>query len=153
VKRPSSVCLVLLVLCAASDSGAQTPSVLDLFRYDPVRYFTGSASQKWVGNVSFMLTDYSDTLKLAVDSSGQALVISRVLVRTSDTTVVSRGAGLVTPEPRRQAECIGATTNGKYRSTANGSSGPSMSAGHPIPRSSPASRALSAVFRRWNWRR
>jgi len=52
-----------------------------------------------VGNIRFMMNDYSDTLKLTLDSTKRALQINRVLVRMSDSTVVSRGSGLLTPNP------------------------------------------------------
>ena len=91
--------MVLAFACSASGAFAQSGSALDLFRYDPVSFFAGSSGQMWVGNIRFMLQDYSDTLKLTVDSTGQALVINRVLVRMADTAVVSRGSGTITPNP------------------------------------------------------
>jgi hypothetical protein len=99
VKTLLRIAIVLVLVCSASDTIAQSPSVLDLFRHDPVSFFAGPSGQMWVGNIRFMLQDYSDTLKLTVDSTGHTLVINRVLVRMIDTTVVSRGFGTITPVP------------------------------------------------------
>jgi hypothetical protein len=89
--------ILTALIAAACVAFAQSPPEFDSFQHDPVSYFAGSSHRMWVGNIGFMMDNYSDTLRLGTDSSGHGITISRVLVRMSDSTVVSRGTGLVTP--------------------------------------------------------
>jgi len=98
VKKTTGI-IVSLLLCAAANATAQDQSTLDLFRYDPVRYFTGASNRQWTGNVQFMLTDYSDTLTLAADPAKGSLLIYRRLFRLEDSALVSLGSGTVVPDP------------------------------------------------------
>jgi hypothetical protein len=68
---------------------------LGLFRSDPVTFFAESSGERWVGVGRFLMNDYSDTLWISPDSTEDTLRIRRVLVRTEDSLVVSRGGGFV----------------------------------------------------------
>ena len=95
MKNVIRIVLIAALVCLASVALAQSPPEFDQFRYDPLSYFAGESGLMWVGNIRFMMDDYSDTLRLSLDSSGHTLIINRVLVRMSDSAVVSRGSGTV----------------------------------------------------------
>ena len=93
------VAAVVVMLTAGSilpaDAAAQDS--LGFFRIDPVRHFAEAPGHVWVGSGRFFLANYSDTLVIAPDSTGNALVVDRTLVNEDDSVVVSRGKGMVTP--------------------------------------------------------
>ena len=86
---------LLLVIPAAG----LTQDVMGLFHLDPFQFFSGVAQGTWVGTGRFFMTDYSDTMSAALDSTGRTLLVRRVLVNEDDTVVVSRGTGIITVQP------------------------------------------------------
>jgi hypothetical protein len=88
------------MLWASGGVGAGMVSAQDslgYFRSDPVRFFTDQSSDTWVGDGRFLMNEYSDTLTFAPDSTGEALVIQRVLVKAKSGVVMSRGGGIIRP--------------------------------------------------------
>lgn len=118
MKNVRRIALFVVLVCSASVALAQSPPEYDQFRYDPLSYFAGESGLMWVGNIRFMMNDYSDTLRLSLDSSGHTLIINRVLVRTSDSAIVSRGSGTVTPNS--DGATYGATWTERGYEPANG---------------------------------
>lgn len=102
VKTVPRIVIVLVLLSSATVAIAQSPPQIDQFHHDPVSFFAGTSGKMWVGEIRFMMNDYSDTLRLSVDSTGHGLKINRVLVSLTDTSVVSRGTGTITPNPGSQ---------------------------------------------------
>lgn len=89
---------VFVIVCGVSASAeADSQDSLALAQIDFVEFFTDAPTYTWVGQGRFLYNDYSDTLVISSDSSGQGLVIRRVLVRLKDTVVISRGQGSVIP--------------------------------------------------------
>jgi hypothetical protein len=81
----------------ASTAHAQT---VDLFRNDPIGYFSGRSSSSWVGSGAFFQTNYTDTLHFGSDSTGAGLSVRRVLVNADKGVAISRGTGHIIPVPR-----------------------------------------------------
>lgn len=99
MKNLLRIAILAILACSASAAVAQSPPSFDRFHEDPVSFFAGESGQMWVGDIRFMMNDYSDTLRLTLDSTGRGLRINRVLIRKSDSTVVSRGFGTISPDP------------------------------------------------------
>jgi len=76
-----------------------TQDTMGLFRLDPVRFFCSVRGGTWIGTGRYFMVNYSDTLVMTPDTSGQGLSIRRVLVNDDDTLLVSRGRGHVVREP------------------------------------------------------
>jgi hypothetical protein len=90
--------LVLAVLVSMAGAGsASAQDSLGTFRSDPVRFFTEQPTDMWVGSGKFLMHEYSDTLYITRDSTGNALLLRRVLVKTKSNAVMSRGGGLIGP--------------------------------------------------------
>lgn len=96
MKKLLCIAFIAILALSASDAIAQAPPEIDQFRQDPLGFFAGESGLMWAGNIRFMMNDYSDTLKLTLDSAGHTLIINRVLVRVSDSAIVSRGFGTLT---------------------------------------------------------
>jgi len=90
--------LILLVVWVLIASTAQAQTV-DLFRNDPIGYFSGRSSSGWVGSGAYFQTNYSDTLHFAPDSTGKGLSVRRVLVNADKGVAISRGTGHIIPIP------------------------------------------------------
>ena len=90
--------LVLAVLVTIPGTEiASAQDSLGTFRSDPVRFFTDQSSDMWVGSGKFLMNEYSDTLYITRDSTGNALLLRRVLVKTKSNSVLSRGGGMIGP--------------------------------------------------------
>jgi hypothetical protein len=94
----SSVCVSALsaLILSGTTAVAQSP---DLFRNDPVQYFTGEQASSWIGSGTYFQVNYADTLQFKKDSTGRGLSIRRVLVNADKGAAISRGWGLVRPMP------------------------------------------------------
>ncbi len=80
-------------------AGAVQAQTVDLFRHDPVSYFTGKSASGWVGAGTYFQVNYTDTLQFALDSSGNGLTVRRVLVNADKGSAISRGYGHIVPVP------------------------------------------------------
>lgn len=96
VPRPLLLAVPMLLLLVAPMSAQET---LDLFRYDPVRYFSATGARTWIGEARFMMTDYADTIQVRAADDGRSLRLRRTLVDIEDQVVVSRAEGDVIGEP------------------------------------------------------
>lgn len=88
--------LVVGMTLIAATAQAQT---IDLFRNDPIGYFTGKSANGWVGAGTYFQVNYTDTLLFAPDSTGAGLTIRRVLVNADLQAAISRGYGHIAPKP------------------------------------------------------
>ena len=84
---------LFILLGTILGAGAVQAQTVDLFRNDPIGYFGGKDASSWVGSGSYFQTNYTDTLHFSADSSGDGLLIRRVLVNADKGAAISRGTG------------------------------------------------------------
>jgi len=87
----------VLTLTAAIPAIAQ--EAMDLFRFDPLSYFTSGGTRTWIGETKFMTTNYADTVHAIRSSDGRGMSVIRTLVDLDDTVVVSRAIGEIHADP------------------------------------------------------
>ncbi|GAB4318169.1 MAG: hypothetical protein Kow0074_07190 [Candidatus Zixiibacteriota bacterium] len=84
----------LFVLVFAADADAQL--LPEPFRYDLASFFSGANGRTWIGEARMFNSHYTDTVHVRYDPKEGALLIRRILVDESDSTLVSHGVGLIT---------------------------------------------------------
>jgi hypothetical protein len=98
INRTITAALAMVCLFGISGTAAQAQTV-DLFRNDPVKFFSSEKTCSWVGSGTYFQNNYSDTLRFAPDSSGRGLEIRRVLVNADKGQAISRGFGYLSRDP------------------------------------------------------
>lgn len=99
LRRYTALAVLFATAMLIWSAPAQPQMLIDQFRYDVPRYFTGTGDETWVGSARMLTINYTDTVHVSLDSTGTSLLIRRVLVNSDDTVQVSYGHGVITPEP------------------------------------------------------